>query len=386
MTQSPYKTTIRITVDSYKYYTVTVNYNHSQVESTVDTYNIHAGSSSQYGLRLTPKTGYQINSVAITCEGHDITNQTNSHGSSTYNPSTGMVNINSPFRGNYVVTVISSAEGTTPSGNTAIITVNPSYACDGVNEFITIGQPWSHTFVLPEYYDDSSYPVTSESGHTRTNAMRPAYTYVSDTITMAGGGTITRNGNTFSTQNVTGNITGEIVFALDQDVIYGHFTHGTVGGYEEHVSESDPTQYENTKLTGKVGDKLRVTHIDSGYTLTGSTIRASRNAHFENGVWTSGAGQIDTDAVANNLSWDAATGEVTVVKPFFYTTSGTGGEEEAYFQIVLKIDTVNPPASIEGYMQFLSGSTQEDNAGISGSLQGVAYGQTYTSPTNKIKP
>ena len=368
-----------ITIDStatstpVTYGTVTVSPDHG----TASPASFSADGTS-HTITITPASGYTTTGMTATTTNNDL----------TVSVSGNTITVTGTSSNNATINVTVPAEST-PSGNTAVITVNPSYACDGVNESITIGQPWSHTFVLPEYYDNSSYPVTSGSGHTRTNTMRPAYTYVSDTITMAGGGTITRNGNTFSTQNVTGNITGEIVFTLDQDVIYGHFTHGTIGGDEQHVSESDPTQYINTKLTGKLGDKLRVTHIDSGYTLTGSTIRANRDPHFENGVWTSGAAQIDTDAVANNLSWNAATGEVTVVKPFFYTTdpnSGTNGEQEAYFQIVLKIDTANPPASIEGYKQFLSGSTQEDNAGISGTLVGVAYGQTYTSNTNEIKP
>ena len=286
------------------YGTVTISPNHGTASPST-----FSADGTSHTITITPASGYTTTGMTPTSNNNDI--------SATASGNT--IIVTGTSSNNATITVTLPAEGGTPSGNTAVITVNPSYACDGVNESITIGQPWSHTFVLPEYYDDSSYTVESGSGHTRTDAMRSAYTYVSDTITMAGGGTITRNGNTFSTQNVTGNITGEIVFALDQDVIYGYFTHGTIGGYEEHVSESDPTQYENTRLTGKVGDKLRVTHIDSGYTLTRSTIRASRNPHFENGVWTSGALQIDTDAVANNLSWDATTGEVTVVKPFFYT-------------------------------------------------------------------
>ena len=385
-------------------YTVTKNINNvtwsgpNGSDTTVSAEGVYS-----YDATVTPASGYQIDSLTVTVNGYDRT-------SNVYDSSTGRIYIGT-VNGNIVIsgTTSQTGGGDTPSGNTAVITVNPSYACDGVNESITIGQPWSHTFVLPEYYDDSSYPVTSGSGHTRTDAMRSAYTYVSDTITMAGGGTITRNGNTFSTSSVTGDITGTITFAMDPDVLYGHFVVGSIGAVPAHISLTNPEQTDSYMLSGQVGDKTKVVNIESGYTLTGSIIRPERDArtvagasNIVNGTFTSGAAQIDIDAVANNLQWNSNTGEVTVIKPFFYTTdpnSGTNGEQMAYFIIVLAIDTTNPPADdpdlssdgIQGYLTFVTDDGtgreyQNDAAGTSGSLLGVAYNQTYTSPQNKIRP
>lgn len=176
VTQSPYKTTIRITIDSYRYYTVTVNYNHSQVESTVDTYDIPDGAY-QHNFRLTPKTGYQIDSVAVTCEGHDITDQTNSYGSSTYDPSTGMVNINSPFRGNYVVTVMSSAEGTTPTYGT--VTISPDHGTASPATCQADDTPHTITITPASGYTTTDMRATSNNNDVSVSVS-------GDTITVTG--------------------------------------------------------------------------------------------------------------------------------------------------------------------------------------------------------
>ena len=175
VTESPYKTTIRITIDSYRYYTVTVNYNHSQVESTVDTDNIHG--VYQYSFRLTPKTGYQIDSVAVTCEGHDITDQTNSYGSSTYDPSTGLVSINRPFYGNFVVTVISSAEGATPTYGT--VTVSPDHGTASPATCQADGT--SHTITITPA---SGYTTTGMTATSNNNDV--SVSVAGDTITVTG--------------------------------------------------------------------------------------------------------------------------------------------------------------------------------------------------------
>lgn len=257
--------------------------------------------------------------------------------------------------------------------NTAVILVNPEYFADKINEAVTIGQPWSHTFEIPEYYEG--------------NTPLPAYEYVSHSISMEGGGTITRDGNRFYTDNVTGNITGTITYKLVDNVQYGHINIGVYEGEGRDDNSLREEGYHSSSftITGKQGNSATVTTVNNGWTLKNSFIQASRNPHFENGAYTLTSGDIVSEkCVANNLTW--RNGKLTVTKPFFLTRDSNGIEQWCYMMIVLQPDAQNHPSDFKmnGYIEFTMpiGSTNHYHITSDGTITSI---KDWNNPTYEIQ-
>ena len=257
--------------------------------------------------------------------------------------------------------------------NTAVILVNPEYFADKINEAITIGQPWSHTFEIPEYYEG--------------NTPLPAYEYVSHSISMEGGGTIIRDGNRFYTDNVTGNITGTITYKLVDNVQYGHINIGVYEGEGRDDNSLREEGYHSSSftITGKQGNSATVTTVNNGWTLKNSFIQASRNPHFENGAYTLTSGDtVSEECVANNLTW--RNGKLTVTKPFFLTRDSNGIEQWCYMMIVLQPDAQNHPSDFKmnGYIEFTMpiGSTNHYHITSDGTITSI---KDWNNPTYEIQ-
>lgn len=257
--------------------------------------------------------------------------------------------------------------------NTAVILVNPEYFADKINEAVTIGKPWSHTFEIPEYYEG--------------NTPLPAYEYVSHSISMEGGGTITRDGNRFYTDNVTGNITGTITYKLVDNVKYGHINIGVYEGEGRDDNSLREEGYHSSSftITGKQGNSATVTTVHNGWTLNNSFIQASRNPHFENGAYTLTSGDIvSEECVTNNLTWK--NGKLTVTKPFFLTRDSNGIEQWCYMMIVLQPDTQNHPSDFKmnGYIEFTMpvGSTNHYHITSDGTITSI---KDWNNPTYEIQ-
>ena len=257
--------------------------------------------------------------------------------------------------------------------NTAVILVNPEYFADKINEAVTIGQPWSHTFEIPEYYEG--------------NTPLPAYEYVSHSISMEGGGTIIRDGNRFYTDNVTGNITGTITYKLVDNVQYGHINIGVYEGEGRDDNSLREEGYHSSSftITGKQGNSATVTTVNNGWTLKNSFIQASRNPHFENGAYTLTSGDtISEECVANNLTWK--NGKLTVTKPFFLTRDSNGIEQWCYMMIVLQPDAQNHPSDFKmnGYIEFTMpiGSTNHYHITSDGTITSI---KDWNNPTYEIQ-
>ena len=257
--------------------------------------------------------------------------------------------------------------------NTAVILVNPEYFADKINEAVTIGQPWSHTFEIPEYYEG--------------NTPLPAYEYVSHSISMEGGGTIIRDGNRFYTDNVTGNITGTITYKLVDNVQYGHINIGVYEGEGRDDNSLREEGYHSSSftITGKQGNSATVTTINNGWTLKNSFIQASRNPHFENGAYTLTSGDtVSEECVANNLTWK--NGKLTVTKPFFLTRDSNGIEQWCYMMIVLQPDAQNHPSDFKmnGYIEFTMpiGSTNHYHITSDGTITSI---KDWNNPTYEIQ-
>lgn len=257
--------------------------------------------------------------------------------------------------------------------NTAVILVNPEYFADKINEAVTIGQPWSHTFEIPEYYNG--------------NTPLPAYEYVSHSISMEGGGTITRDGNRFYTDNVTGNITGTITYKLVDNVKYGHINIGVYEGEGRDDNSLREEGYHSSSftITGKQGNSATVTTVHNGWTLKNSFIQASRNPHFENGAYTLTSGDtVSEECVTNNLTWK--NGKLTVTKPFFLTRDSNGIEQWCYMMIVLQPDTQNHPSDFKmnGYIEFTMpvGSTNHYHITSDGTITSI---KDWDNPTYEIQ-
>lgn len=257
--------------------------------------------------------------------------------------------------------------------NTAVILVSPEYFADKINEAVTIGQPWSHTFEIPEYYNG--------------NTPLPAYEYVSHSISMEGGGTITRDGNRFYTDNVTGNITGTITYKLVDNVKYGHINIRVYEGEGRDDNSLREEGYHSSSftITGKQGNSATVTTVHNGWTLNNSFIQASRNPHFENGAYTLTSGDtVSEECVTNNLTWK--NGKLTVTKPFFLTRDSNGIEQWCYMMIVLQPDTQNHPSDFKmnGYIEFTMpvGSTNHYHITSDGTITSI---KDWDNPTYEIQ-
>lgn len=288
-----------------------------------------------------------------------------------------------PVEGN-IITIPSVSDNVVITGtvtqdviaqNTAVILVSPEYFADKINEAITIGQPWSHTFEIPKYQEGYN--------------LVPAYEYVSHNLTMEGGGTITRDGNRFYTDNVTGNITGTITYKLVDNVQYGHINIGVYEGEGRDDNSLREEGYHSSsfKITGKQGNSVTVTTVNNGWTLKNSFIQANRNPHFENGVYTRTSGDtISEQCVANNLSWNPNTGVLTVNKPFFLTRDSNGLEQECYMMIVLQPDAQNHPADfkMKGYIEFTMpvGSTNHYHITSDGTVTSI---EDWSNPTYEVQ-
>ena len=257
--------------------------------------------------------------------------------------------------------------------NTAVILVSPEYFADKINEAVTIGQSWSHTFEIPQYYEG--------------NNPLPAYEYVSHSISMEGGGTITRDGNRFYTDNVTGNITGTITYKLVDNVQYGHINIGVYEGEGRDDNSLREEGYHSSSftITGKQGNSATVTTVHNGWTLNNSFIQASRNPHFENGAYTLTSGDtVSEECVANNLTWK--NGKLTVTKPFFLTRDSNGIEQWCYMMIVLQPDAQNHPSDFKmnGYIEFTMpiGSTNHYHITSDGTVTSI---KDWDNPTYEIQ-
>ena len=101
------------------YGTVTISPNHGTASPST-----FSADGTSHTITITPASGYTTTGMTPTSNNNDI--------SATASGNT--IIVTGTSSNNATITVTLPAEGGTPSGNTAVITVNPSYACDGLTE------------------------------------------------------------------------------------------------------------------------------------------------------------------------------------------------------------------------------------------------------------
>ncbi len=314
--------------------TYTVTKSLSNVIMGNGTKKVNDGES--YTSTLNARSGYTLQTVNVTMGGTPVQNAYNN----------GYVHIEE-VQGDIAIT--SKATKTLPpspepsTAATAVIFINPEHFADTINESITIGQPWEHTFEIPTFVN--------------TNAeVLPAYEYVSNTLTMANGGTIQRDGNRFYTNNVTGNITGEITYKVVDNAVYGYIYIGVWGAYGTDDDRTPTHWYNSFSMRGNPGHTATFDYVEDGYTLDGSFVQACRNPHFSGGTYTMDSGDITSrEYVANgSLDWNPTTRKLTVKKPFFRTLNEEYGfEKQIHVRVCMGVNSKTPHPPMQSRIEFL---------------------------------
>ena len=364
-------------------YTISKSLSHVTMDNSSK--KINEGDS--YNSSIVATNGYTLQSVKVTMGGTTIQD--------AY--SDGNIHIENVSGNIKVVGKATQTLNPEPETQaTAIIDVSPDYFADDINEVITIGQPWEYIFDIPTY--------------TNGELVLPAYEYVSHSLTMTNGGTIQRDGNRFYTNNVTGNITGEIIYKVVDNAVYGYIQIGVWGalGIDDNLKHS--SYHSAFSIKGDPGHTATIDYVEDGYTLTGSFVQAFRNAHFSKGIYTMDSDDmISREYVANgSLEWNPTTRKLIVKKPFFRTLNDYGIEAQASIRICMGVNSKSNHPPMQSRIEFLrevgtpsyyhitpntigietnwndpyyeieSGEeTPMDNLGISRTAN-IPYGQTYT--------